>query len=168
VQLIFDGLLVSIVTGNLGHTLATYDVMEKAMFGFDGICGSYGLMYVLSNTTAVPRLVLSRIGASLLYGFVLRTLATPTFVEASCDSSGILCGPKYGKSYLRRKWRWKDASSRGYRQAMGFGTKPSRSGAYSLPVVWIAALVALIASKISTIPKLPTGLCGLVPGNAYT
>jgi hypothetical protein len=66
--------------------------------GSSGICGLYGLMYVLAqNTTTVPRLALSRIGASLLYGFVLRTLATPTFVEAFCDSSGYFVWSKIRK-----------------------------------------------------------------------
>jgi hypothetical protein len=41
-------LVSTIVTGNLGHTLATYDVMEEPMClgSSGGICGLYGLMYV--------------------------------------------------------------------------------------------------------------------------
>jgi membrane associated rhomboid family serine protease len=169
--------LVSIVTGNLGHTLATYDVMEKAMClgSSGGICGLYGLMYVsllkMGNSRAATSII-KGLGLLLLYGFVFENISNAAHVGGFLGGAlvGILCGPKYGKSYsLRRKWSVEvDASSRGYRQAMGFGTKPSMSGLVPLPVVWIAALVALgLQPRFRTIPKLI--LQGLLrPGSLYS
>jgi membrane associated rhomboid family serine protease len=169
--------LVSIVTGNLGHTFATYDVMEKAMClgSSGGICGLYGLMYVsllkMGNSRAATSII-KGLGLLLLYGFVFENISNAAHVGGFLGGAavGVLCGPKYGKSYsLRRKWSVEvDASSRGYRQAMGFGTKPSRSGLVPLPVVWIAALVALgLQARFRTIPKLI--LQGLLrPGSLHS
>jgi membrane associated rhomboid family serine protease len=168
--------LVSIVTGNLGHTFATYDVMQKSMClgSSGGVCGLYGLMYVsllkMGNSRAATSIA-KGMGLLLLYGFVFENISNAAHVGGFLGGAivGLLCGPKYRKSYsLRRKWSLEaDDSPRDYRQAMGFGAKPSRSGLVPLPVVWIAALVALgVQPKFRTIPKLI--LQGLLrPGSLY-
>jgi membrane associated rhomboid family serine protease len=174
--LYMTALLVSIVTGNLGHTFTTFGVLDKGMClgSSGGICGLYGLMYVcmlkMGNSRAATSII-KGMGLLLLYGFVFENISNAAHVGGFLGGAvvGILCGPNYGKSYsLRRKWSLEaDNSPRDYRVAMGFGTKPSSSGLVPLPVLWIAGLVALgVQARFRSIPKLI--IQGLLrPGSLY-
>lgn len=155
--------LVSIVTGNLGHSYSMYNVFDKSMClgSSGGICGLYGLMYVsllkMGNSRAASSTIKGLV-LLLLYGLLFDNISNAAHVGGFLGGAlvALLCGPSYGSSYsLRRKWSLQaDVWPRDYRAVMGFGAKPSNSGLIPLPVMWALAVAGLATqARFRAIPK---------------
>jgi len=172
--------LLSVVGGNLGHTIGAgssslRDAKQSMCVGASGgICGLYGLLYVsllrMGNAGAASR-VMKGMSILFLYGVVNADVSNAAHIGGFVSGLvlGVLCGPSYQKSYaLRRKWSLEvDASPKDYRLAMGFGTKPTSSGLVPLFVVWMLGLLfAAFQPKFRAIPRLVWQ--GLIrPGSVY-
>jgi len=158
--------LLSIVAGNLGYShlgLDGVNVSSVVLGASGGICGLYGLQWISmakmgnSRTFSVMIRPLALMG---LYGALLGHVSNAVHIGGFFGGVvlGLLCGPRYNKSYtMRRKWSVDadDGVPRDYRNAMGFGIKPSNRGFLPLPILWLllAGLVVATVPSYQTIPK---------------
>lgn len=153
--------LAAIVAGNLAHT-ATALTGTLCLGASGGVCGLYGLLYVclirMGNQSAAWR-VAKGMGILFLIGAFMANVSNAGHAGgfAAGIVLGLVSGPSYRKSYaLRRKNSLEvDIYSRDYRIAMGFDKVPSERGTVPVVVLWVAALIALLAqAKIRTSPQL--------------
>ena len=169
--------LVSIVSGNIGHSISsggTFALQQQAfcLGASGGICGLYGLLYVAlckmgrgQNAMSVLKSMLLLLLSGLFWDNVSNAAHLGGFVGGMV--MGILCAPHYEKDYsMRRKNSLQvDPWPRDYRQMMGFGISPTKHGLVPLSMVW-AVIVLIMASepKFRAIPScILRGL--LKPGN---
>jgi len=98
-------------------------------------------------------------GTIFLFGLVFASVSNAAHFGGFLGGIliGILCAPTYRKSYsMRRKWSVDvDYSTKDYRQAMGFGVKPTAAGLIPLPLLWAAILLFLSTrAKFRAVPSL--------------
>jgi len=152
--------LVSIVTGNIGHSMMNEGTRTFCLGASGGICGLYGLMYVaLSKMGQIQksRRVLKGILLVLASGFLWDNVSNAAHFGGFLGgvAVGILCAPHYSKSYsMRRKWSLEvDVWPKEYRQMMGFGISPTRRGLVPVAGLWaVAALVMSMEPRFRAIP----------------
>ncbi|CAB9508939.1 Rhomboid family [Seminavis robusta] len=110
--------LVAIVTGNIGHSIvmASSPARTFCLGASGGICGLYGLMYV----------ALTKMGQS---------------------QGASRISANYQKDYqMRRKNSLQaDMFPQSYRQVMGFGMAPSKSGFLPVQAIWVAVGILLLS-----------------------
>jgi membrane associated rhomboid family serine protease len=169
--------LLSVVGGNVLHSLTTTENMALCLGSSGGICGLYGLMYVclvrMGNHKAAWRVV-QGMGFLFLWGLFMIHVSNAGHVGGFLTGIAValISGPQYRSSYaLRRKNTLEvDIYSRDYRLAMGYDKVPSESGWLSLPLLWsMIALSCLSQANLRSMPlliiqglKKPGSLSGFV------
>ena len=157
--------LVSIVSGNVGHSLSSasgaYGGGTFCLGASGGICGLYGLMYVVlskmgraQSAMGILKGMLLLLLSGLLWDSVSNAAHVGGFIGGVV--MGILCAPHYSKNYaMRRKWSLEvDQWPRDYRQMMGFGIKPTKNGLIPVTLLWAAgAFVLALEPKFRSIPS---------------
>ena len=146
--------LVSIITGNLGHSSWSIEGMESFALGASGgICGLYGLLLVclqrMGNQSAVAY-VSRRMVFILCYGLLGSNISTAAHVGGFLGGvvMAVLFGPTYRTSYsMRRKWSVQadPIASKEYRSFIGYGKVPT-AGRLPLAVLYISSVVAFLAN----------------------
>lgn len=156
--------LVSIVTGNIAHSMVV-EGRQKATLGLclgssAGICGLNGLMYVLlrrmGNKNA-SQAVFRGMTFLIFYGLIAEGISNVGHIGGFLGGAavGYVFGPQYGKSYsLRKKFSLEvDQAPNDYRRAMGFGIQPTK-GILPLSFLWAGAFLALLVDpNLRTIPS---------------
>lgn len=154
--------LLSIVGGNILHSLTTTENMALCLGSSGGICGLYGLMYVslvrMGNQKAAWRVV-QGMGFLLLWGLFMTHVSNAGHVGGFLTgiALALISGPQYRSSYaLRRKNSLEvDIYNRDYRLAMGYDKVPNKSGWLSLTWLWSMLIFAcLLQEKIRSIPLM--------------
>jgi len=167
--------LVSIVTGNMGHSFnavnSSYAGSTFCLGASGGICGLYGLMYValtkMGQTSSAQR-VLKGMALLLASGFLWDNVSNAAHLGGFFGGMvmGILCSPSYRKNYLaRRKWSLEvDLWPRDYRQMMGFGISPNKS-LVPVQALWAVAACAMVLEP--TFRSIPSSILAslLRPGS---
>lgn len=156
--------LVSIITGNIGHSISmasnTFISNSFCLGASGGICGLYGLMYVALSKMGQKQSAMRVVKGMLLVilsGFFWESVSNAAHVGGFLGGVlvGVLCNPQYTKSYsMRRKWSLEgDLWPRDYRQMMGFGISPTKSGMIPITAIWaVLALAMALEPRFRSIP----------------
>lgn len=156
--------LVSIVSGNVGHSISSASVAATRSFclgASGGICGLYGLMYVSLIKMGRGQSAMSILKSMLLLllsGFLWESISNVAHVGGFIGGvvMGLLCAPNYGKDYsMRRKNSLQvDNWPRDYRQVMGFGVSPTKNGVIPVSILWaVGVLLFALEPKFQSIPS---------------
>jgi membrane associated rhomboid family serine protease len=152
--------LLSVVGGNVFHSLTTTKNTAMCLGSSGGICGLYGLLYVclvrMGNHSAAWRVVRG-MGFLFLWGLFMTNVSNAGHVGGFLTGIAValISGPRYHSSYaLRRKNSLEvDIYNRDYRLAMGHDKVPSKSGWISLPFLWSMMILACLSqAKLRSIP----------------
>ena len=155
--------LVSIVTGNLGHTYTSStgrSVITTCVGSSGGICGLNGLMYVLlqkmGNEKASTQ-VFTNMLFILLFGYLADGVSNAAHIGGFLGGClmGILFGPTITTSYsMLRKWSTAvDEAPPDLRELMGFG-KQLDNGPIPLWYLWAAiAMILVFKPEMQIIPS---------------
>ncbi|KAL3799245.1 hypothetical protein HJC23_012970 [Cyclotella cryptica] len=150
--------LVSIVTGNVAHTLSTLGELpgrsssSLCIGASGGICGLYGLMFAslwkMSNTSAAIR-VFQQMLWLVAFGWLVPNLSNAAHVGGFIGGClvGYLFGPGFSRSYslMRRADTTLDYADPEFRSVMGPGKYPDAYKALiPLKYLWAGFAAAMI------------------------
>jgi membrane associated rhomboid family serine protease len=149
--LFFTCYAMSMIAGNMSHTLATYELSPRAgVIGASGaICGMYGLMLSILlkvGNRRAARQVWRGLLLLFVYGMFVPSISNAAHVGGVAGGLlvGFLSGPSFAKSYAARRKNSLEIDNlpRDYRLVLGFDAKPS-DGLVPLPLLWLCLLAGL-------------------------